>query len=174
VPFVTTDQAIELLREILEEEFPKRRAELLTRGAGSFGLPDVKEWLAAEWDWPEAGNGNYPRAIVHEDDPSRESERSPQDTGETATLHLVARLYFEAKGMSAGRARRTARMYADLIAYSAMRNARGKRPKDQTVLPGLFRFWPRVWRIGETESSDLFGCEVKIDLVIDTSDTFAT
>ena len=167
MPFVPSDQVAEQLRQVLEQGMRKRKGEIEEHGF--FGLDDVKEWLLDEWEFPVAGQGNYPRGIVMPGDPLRESERREQDTGETATLQFVAKVYFEAAGMSRGRALRTAMRYGDLISYAVMRNAKVERPKDGTVLPGLFRFWPRQVRIGESEDSHLYGCEVTIEGVIDSS-----
>lgn len=170
--YVTIEDIVDNLRQILEEQAPKRQAEMEARGLRS--LPRVKTWAFDEWSPPEDGHSLMPLGLVTNDDPARTSERREQDTGETATFQTEVLLWYSTVGLSATEARRLGMRYADLIAYTILRNAKGQRPKDGTVLPGLFRHWPRQARIGETDLSDIGRVEVKVETIVDINESYAT
>lgn len=167
MPFVSTEQVLEQVRQILEERFDKRRKELSN---GPEQVPPVRAWLLGEFDFPGGDAvGDYPKGIVGLDDSGRTSERREQDSGETAKIGIVVRVFFSAAGLARDVLERTAMRYGDGIYYTLMREALVKRPKDSTVLPGLFRVWPDSMRIGQPQAQDLYGCEVRATVTIDSS-----
>lgn len=163
--FQTTDQILDQVIEILRERMEKRKKELVPYEPSK--TKAVVKWLRDEWDWP-AGNarGDLPKGVVSLD--QRDSERREQDSGETATLDITISIYFSEAAKKA-KARRWATAYGDGILYTLMMESLGKRPKDATVIPGLFRIWPTSMRPGETEQHGLYGAEVKARVTVDSS-----
>lgn len=170
MPFVATEQVLEQVRQILDERFDKRRKELSN---GPERVQPVKKWVLDEFDFPEGGDrGDYPKGIVALDG-ERTSERREQDSGETARIPVMIRLAFSTVNMNKADAERDAIRYGDAICYTLMREALVKRPRDATVLPGLFRIWPEGMRAGAFTQQDLAGCEVRATVIIDSSFTAA-
>lgn len=166
MPFVSTEQVLEQVRQILEERFDKRRKELSN---GPELVAPVRKWVLDEFDFPSgADRGDFPKGIVALDDAGRTSQRREQDTGETATIAIVVRVFFSVTGSKASLEREAIR-YGDGIYYTLMREALVKRPKDGTVLPGLFRIWPDTMRVGSPASQDLMGAEVRATVTVDSS-----
>lgn len=166
MPFVPTETVIETVRQILEERFDRHTKSL---GGSFLALPAVRKWVIDEFDFPEGGDrGDYPKGIVLLDG-ERTSERREQDTGETARIPLTVRLAFSTTNLSKADAERLAMRYGDGIYYTLMREALVKRPKDGTVLPGLFRIWPDGMRCGAFAQQDLAGCEVRSTVIVDSS-----
>ena len=170
MPFISTELVLDYVRQVMEEHFDKRRKELTN---GPEKAPTVKKWVSAEWAFPEVGDrGDYPKGVVNFDG-DRLSERREQDTGETATIPVTVSIYFSLPGGDKDEANKIAVRYGDGVLYTLMREAKVKRPKDSTAIPGLFRIWPDSMRVGQVQESDLMGCEVKATVTVDSSFTAA-
>lgn len=166
--WVTTEQALDQVRKMLEERFDKRRSELTS---GPDQVAPVLKWLLGEFAFPnEADRGDFPKGVVSFDE--RASERREQDTGETATIDFTIRVYFRAEDVSDD-AEITALRYGDAVLYTLMREARGKDPEDATALPGWFRVWPRTMQVGVVKEFGLRGAEVRAQIIIDQNQAFS-
>lgn len=169
MPYVQSTTVLDILRQILEERFDKRRGELDTPAATA---PSVLKWLVEEYDFPEGANrGDFPKGVVMFD--RRTSERREQDTGETAVLDVTIRIYFDRADLSKADAHIRATAYGDALLYTLMREAKVVRPKDATVIPGLFRVWPKTMQRGTFEELGLMGVEVTAEVTVDSSFTAA-
>lgn len=169
MPYVQSTTVCEIVRQVLEEHFDKRRLEL---DAPASTLPPVAKWLTEEFGFPEDANrGDYPKGIVLFD--RRTSERREQDTGETAVLDVTIRVYFSQADLTKDAAKVRAVAYGDALLYTLMREAKVVRPKDGTVIPGLFRIWPKTMHAGVFEEMDLMGAEVEAEVTVDSSFTAA-
>lgn len=169
MPFVSTDDVLEQLRQVMLEKFDLRRKELTN---GPEKPPSVRSWETDDWGFPETlDESSLPMGIVDFDE--RTSDRREQDSGETAELDVTVTVYFSKQGISKSQAKRTAIRYGDGIMWTLMREALVRRPKDSTVLPGLFRVWPKSMRCGITQAQDLMGAEVKAHVIVDSSFTAA-
>jgi hypothetical protein len=165
MPFVSSDQVLDRLAEILSQHFEKRRKELTN---GPEKPAPVRKWSIDEHDFPAgADRGDFPKGVVGFT--ARTSERREQDTGETAEFDLTVRIYFRSDAMTKADAETTARRYGDAVVYTVQREGLGKRPSDGTVIPGLFRFWPRHMKPGLFEEIDCWGCEVDVHAIVDSS-----
>lgn len=170
--FVTTEQLLQQVAEVMRDRMPKRLAEL--QGApNQLPIEYPKAWVLFEFDLGgESNKGDLPRGVVDFD--SRASERREQDTGETATVDGMCTIYFAAGSLTGDELKRRAVRYGDAMLYTLLREAKAKRPKDGTVLPGLFRVWPTTMAVGVIEeSADRWGAQVKWRATIDTSDAYA-
>lgn len=166
MPFVSTDDVLEAIREVLDEHFDLRRMELEN---GPERVPRVLKWVANDWVWPEnADAGDFPKGFVNFD-PERTSERREQDSGETATIGYVVEVYFTRKGMTAAAANQMAVRYGDGVLWTLMREAKLVLPRNAVAQPGLFRGWPETMRVGEVRDTDLYGCEVRGKVIVDSS-----
>ncbi len=171
--FVTTEQVLERVAEIMRERLPARVKEM-QYGANALEVEDVRAWGLFEHDWSggEVNRANLPRGIVDLDE--RRSERREQDTGETATIDGTCTVMFQRGDLTADALKRRACRYGDAMLYTLMREAKAKRPKDGVVLPGLFRIWPASMTTGTIEpTADTFGAQVRWTAIIDTQDAYA-
>lgn len=164
--FITTNQVLDRVADLLEQRYEKRSREIRDDLGVSVGV--IRSWGRGEWSFPNSGRGKYPIGVVDLD--RRQSERREQDTGETATFDLTIRVYFdESASMPKAKATKYAAAYGDCILYTLQMEALGKRPKDDTVLGGWFRVWPQDMTPGEVQEQGLFGVEVKAQVIVDSS-----
>lgn len=169
--FVTTEQVLQRVADIMEQRMEKRVKEL-EYAQNRIEIEPVRKWLLMEFSFPEgASRGDFPKGVVDVD--TRRSERREQDTGETAEIDVVLTIYFSREGLSASDAKRRAVRYGDAMLYTLMREAKGKRPSDATALPGWFRIWPVDMTPGLVRRSDLMGAQVRARVTIDSQDSYA-
>lgn len=171
--FVTTEQVLERVAEIMLERIPLRLAEL-SYAANELAVEHPKKWTIFEHAWSdgEVNRGDLPKGVVDFDE--RRSERREQDTGETATIDGTCTILFQRGDLAAPDLKRRAVRYGDAMLYTLMREAKAKKPLDGVVLPGLFRIWPASMQAGLVEpSADTFGAQIRWTAIIDTQDAFA-
>lgn len=171
--FVTTEQVLDRVAEIMRERLPARVKEA-QYGANDVDIVVPKAWVLYEHDFPngEVNQGDLPKGVV--DFTERRSERREQDTGETATIDGTCTVLFQRGDASASDLKRRAVRYGDAMLYTLLREAKAKRPRDGTVLPGLFRIWPSAMDVGSVEvGADTWGAQIRWTAIIDTQDAYA-
>jgi len=171
--FVTTEQVLDRVAEIMRDRLPARVKEL-QYAANSLDFPMPKGWHLFEHDFPdgEINQADLPKGVV--DFAERRSERREQDTGETAMIDGSCTVLFFRGDLTPGDLKRRATRYGDAMLFTLMREAKAKRPKDGTVLPGLFRIWPASMDVGSFEASaDTWGAQIRWTATIDTQDAYA-
>lgn len=168
--YVSIDDVLDLVRDVMAERFDLRRKELSN---GPEKPQSVKKWVTQEFDFPDgADRGDYPKGLVNFD-PERRFDRREQDTGDTSEIDVQIVIAFTIGSMSAADLNTMAGRYGDAIAWTLYREAKLVRPSDGTVLPGVFRILPKTMRIGPVQDADMFAVEVRAVVIVDQSFTGA-
>jgi len=140
--FTTPEMVADALAEILRERLDKWKQD----HDGLRDLPSIRHWEAIEQD--EAPDfATLPAGYVAFN--TWDSVRDPQDGG--AGMEYVFDVYVYTNREQHGTDAHTlAIRYGDAVMLTVNKEAKVTRPKDATVLPGLFRAWA-------TEMEPVFG-----------------
>jgi len=162
--FATSERVAQALVWVLDERMPKWCEAV----PGLRDLPRVKAWRTFEWGAPVA-RGDCPKGIIGLE--RRESERAEQDSGDYGTFRFLARVYTGHEEGQKG-AKRWALRYGTAVALTIGKEGHGKRPKDQSTVPGWFRAWAEVVGAG-TDTKGLWAVDVRVVVQVDQSVAYA-